>query len=327
MCHIGHTGNIRITLCGHGYSFLFVSHAPWIVFVAFRSFLVNPSGFQLRVVATGNAHFSTKDTFMKSGLFSHMSSTLSLKNSVKSATVITLATAMVFGSASVASAQDMNSLLPGASSDGSVVVTDSPRIQVIVGENKGEDTLTVEIKNNYDSNFSCFAPGVSTDAKKPARLPNTVTEAEIVAKAVDYYRTWPNVPSDGINVPLLGVIPTNGLLEFVPDGLLGSALGKQLNTRAQLFRAWEQAKLAGHTGEIPVFELKPFGTSTHEVVLNKPGSGERTDFEAAALVYCTDTDDPHKQQYVFAGYESGKAPRGSGFGGSLGSPGLPSPSL
>lgn len=300
---------------------------PWIVFGAFQAFLANPSGFQLRVVATGNIHFSTKDTFMKSGLFSRMSSTLSPKNSVRPATVIAVATAVVFGSASVASAQDMNSLLPGASSDGNVVVTDSPRIQVIVGENKGEDTVTVEIKNNYDSNFSCFAPGVSTDAKKPAQLPNTVTEAEIVAQAVDYYRTWPNVPSDGINVPLLGVIPTNGLLEFVPDGLLGSALGKQLNTRAQLFRAWEQAKLAGHTGEIPVFELKPLDTSTHEVVLNKPGSGERTDFEAAALVYCTDNDDPHKQQYVFAGYESGKAPRVGGFGGSLGSPGLPSPSL
>lgn len=327
MCHSSHTGNIRITLCGHGYSSLHVFHAPWIVFGAFRFFLANPSGFQLRVVSTGNAHFSTKDTFMKSGLFSRMSRSVSPKNSIKSATAMAVAAAMFFGSTAVASAQDMNSLLPGASSDGNVVVTDSPRIQIIVGENKGEDTVTVEIKNNYDSNFSCFAPGVSTDAKKPARLPNTVTEAEIVAQAVDYYRTWPNVPSDGINVPLLGVIPTNGLLEFVPDGLLGSALGKQLNTRAQLFRAWEQAKLAGHTGEIPVFELKPFDTSTHEVVLNKPGSGERTDFEAAALVYCTDNDDPHKQQYVFAGYESGKAPRVGGFGGSLGSPGLPSPSL
>lgn len=264
---------------------------------------------------------------MKSGLFSRMSSMFSTKNSVKTAATIAVASAMVLGSTSVASAQDMNSLLPGASANGHVVVTDSPRIQVTVNENKGEDTVTVEVKNNYDSKFSCFAPGVSTDPKKPARLPNTVTEASIVAKAVDYYRTWPNVPSDGINVPLLGVIPTNGFLEFVPDGLVGSALGKQLNARAELFRAWEQAKLAGHTGEIPAFELEPFGTSTHQVVLNKPGAGERRDFDAAALVYCTDNDDPHKQHYVFAGYESGKAPRVGSSSGSLGSPGLPSPSL
>lgn len=249
------------------------------------------------------------------------------KFSRRAVTTVALASVITLGCAPFAAAQDPTSLLPGASSSGSVVVTDSPRVSVSVGENSGGDAVEVTIKNNYDSTFSCYAPGVSTDEKKPAKLPNTVTEADVVAKAVNYYRTWPNVPSDGINVPILGVVPTNGLLEFVPNGLLGSALGKQIAARAELFRAWEQAKLAGHNGPIDVFDLKPFATEAKTVTLNTPGNGDRKDFEAAALIYCTDNNDPHKQQYVFAGYESGKAPAVGGSNGSLSSPSLPSPGL
>lgn len=259
--------------------------------------------------------------------FPRLLHTTTNKVSRKIALTIATASALTLGCTTFAAAQDQASLLPGASSSGSVVVTDSPRVSVSVGENTGGDTVEVTIKNNYDSTFSCYAPGVSADEKKPAKLPNTVTEADVVAKAVNYYRTWPNVPSDGINVPILGVIPTNGLLEFVPNGLVGSALGKQIAARAELFRAWEQAKLAGHNGQIEVFDLKPFATEAKTVTLNTPGNGNRKDFEAAALIYCTDNNDPHKQQYVFAGYESGKAPAVGGFGGSLGSPSLPSPGL
>ena len=263
---------------------------------------------------------------MKSAFSRRKSHRPVVKSSLTAAAVIASTTALLFGSSAVASAQTPVSLLPGASSDGSVAVTDSPRVQVTVGANDGGDTVEVTIANKYDGRFSCFAPGVSADEDKPAQLPNTVTEAAIVAKAVDYYRTWPNVPSDGVNVPLLGVIPSNGFLEFVPEGLLGSLFGKQLNARAELFRMWQQAQLAGHNGAIPVFELAPGATHTVTVTLNKPGSGERKDFEAAALVYCTDSNDPNQQQYVFAGYESGKAPAVTGLG-SWDSPGLPSPAL
>nr|WP_162933150.1 hypothetical protein [Corynebacterium lactis] len=234
------------------------------------------------------------------------------------------ATAAGMLAAPAANAADNVSQLPGASADGTVVIVDSPRITVTVDPHEASnDTVKVHVKNNYDHNFSCFAPGVSTDANKPTKLPNVVTEAGLVKKAVDFYRKYPSVPSDGINFPLLGVIPTNPFLQYVPEGILSKAFGESLVERATMFRDWERARIAGHTSEVPVFELGKFETKSFDAKLGIPGNGNRAEFDAAALVYCTDNQETEPRSYVFAGYENGKAPAGNG---SLGSPGIASPS-
>ncbi|KAB1504475.1 hypothetical protein F7230_05285 [Corynebacterium sp. 320] len=220
-----------------------------------------------------------------------------------------------------ASAANLVSQLPGASAEGTIVVTDSPRVTVTVGPNTAEDqNVTVTVKNNYDSSFRCAAPGAIKDAaKKPAEVPNVLTTADIVSKSVAYYRSKPFVPKDNLTVPFIGALPIGEFLQFVPEGLIGRLLGEDINSRAELFRNWEKARLAGQAAEITPFTLAPDETKEITVPLDAPASGPRTDFQAAALLYCVDTTSNPQQAYVFAGYEKTeppKAPQGSQ--GSLG---------
>lgn len=208
-----------------------------------------------------------------------------------------------------ASAETLVSQLPGASAEGTVVVTDSPRVKVDVEPANTENgTVKVTVKNAYDHKFRCAAPGAAPKDAKPAELPNVVTTANIVSQAVNYYREQPFTSKDGVVAPLLGVIPTNSFLKNVPEGSLSRLLGKDIATRASLARQWDDARLAGHTAEVAPFDLEPLATQEFTLKLNAPGNGERTDFAAGALFYCTDVTENPKQAYVFAGYQPGAKP-------------------
>ncbi|AZA10986.1 hypothetical protein [Corynebacterium gerontici] len=229
---------------------------------------------------------------------------------------LSLASAAALIAAAVpAHAANLVSQLPGASADGAVVVTDSPHVSVDVEKLGAEHTAKVNVKNNYDHAFECYAPGASTDPAKPEKLPNVVTEARIVTDSMNYYRAQPFLPKNGQNVPLLGVIPTDVFLQYVPQGSAGNLLGSDTAARAELSRQWDRARIAGHTGEIAPFTLQPGASETLEVKLGAPGHGERSDFDAAALLYCTDVQD--QQAYVFAGYEPGVNPMWSGLSSHL----------
>lgn len=199
------------------------------------------------------------------------------------------------------------SQLPGAFTDGTVVVTDSPHVSVKVEPHDGAgDKVTVTVTNHYDHKFRCAAPTVQKNKDNQKEGPNVVTTAEIVSKSVNYYRSAPFIPRDAFHVPILGEIPLEGLLRFVPQGSLSRPLGADITSRAELFRLWDQARRAGHTGEIEPFDLDPMGNKPFTVELDAPANGKRTDFPAAALLYCTDTT--NQAAYVFAGYEPVAAP-------------------
>lgn len=208
-----------------------------------------------------------------------------------------------------ASADTLVSQLPGASADGTVVVTDSPRVKVDVeAADAASGTVKVTVKNTYDHKFRCAAPGAAPKDSKPAELPNAVATADIVSQAVSYYREQPFSPKDGVAAPILGVVPTTPFLKYVPAGSLGRLFGKDIATRASLARQWDSARLAGHTAELAPFDLEPLATQEFTVKLNAPGNGERTEFAAGALLYCTDVTADPKQSYIFAGYQPGAKP-------------------
>lgn len=232
----------------------------------------------------------------------------------RAAIALASAAALITAAIQPAHAENLVSQLPGASTDGIVVITDSPHVSVDVEKLGNEATAKLNVKNHYDHAFECYAPGASTDPAKPEKLPNVVTEARIVTDSLNYYRAQPFLPKNGKQVPLLGVIPTDVFLQYVPQGSAAKLFGSDTAARAELSRQWDRARIAGHTGEIAPFTLQP-GTTEHlEVTLGAPGHGERTDFDAAALLYCTDAQD--QQAYVFAGYEPGVNPMWSGLGSS-----------
>ena len=204
------------------------------------------------------------------------------------------------------------------------MVTDSPHVTVTVAPHSASDEqVRLTVTNNNDHQFRCVAQAASAEVSKPKEAPNVVTTADIVAKSVDYYRAKPYVPQDGVAVPVLGVLPLDGFLQFVPEGSSSLLLGRDVNTRADLFRQWDKARLAGHTAEVQPFDLEPAGSKDITVALDAPAHGPRTDFAAAALLYCTDTVD--NTAYVFAGYEPGAAPAtrpGLGSSSAQGSSGL-----
>ncbi len=233
---------------------------------------------------------------------------MSFKRAIIALSTLGLAATMIHNSAQAE--ENLVSQLPGASTEGTVVISDSPHVRVEVEEFGTEDSAKVTVKNNYDHAFECFAPGVSTDPAAPEKLPNVLSEARIINDSLNYYRAQPFLPKDGKNVPVIGVIPTDIFLQYVPEGSSGRIFGAETAARAELSRQWDRARIAGHTGEIAPFTLDPSSTKEITVKLNTPGHGPRTDFDAGALLYCTDVED--QQAYVFAGFEPGVNPMWSG---------------
>ena len=74
----------------------------------------------------------------------------------------------------------------------------------------------------------------------------------------------------------------------------------------------DRARLAGHSGTVDGFTVLSGETENWTATLSVP-SGERTDFDAAALFTCQQDD----QWYAFAGFEDVDDDDDNGGGGSL----------
>ena len=225
----------------------------------------------------------------------------------RAASTVALATiAMTLGASST------SAHIPGADDSGTVVITDSTALTVTVNPaGATAATITGRISNATGNRFDCHTPGVNG-----AKYPGQVTEAGIVADAMRYYSATIFSPIGGMLLPVTGVtldpVPTGSLGDFLPTGSATVFLGKSLGGAQSLRAAQESARIAGHTGDPAVngatdFSVPARGAVNFAAALGYPASGTRTDFDAAAMFFCTDA--ATGKAYVFAGYELGSPPR------------------
>jgi len=195
--------------------------------------------------------------------------------------------------------------IPGVNNNGVVVITDSELVQVTVN-NKAPNApqVTGTIKNTGDRPLQCGTP------QKDGTLgPGQVTEADIVARAKDFYSTHIFEPG-GFAIPYGGGVQTAGsLYNILPanSSLTGSLLGDSGQEMLQLREMQENARVAGHTGDPRVgtattFTLNAGQTSNWVADLAPSTTGDRGEWQAAAMFYCRNTTAP-TDNFVFTGYE------------------------
>lgn len=195
--------------------------------------------------------------------------------------------------------------------------TDDSTIQIAVGhddlatvevDEAGADATEVNVSftNNSDGPLTCYAPGggATSDAV-------TVTNAALVNSSMTYLTG--NLVAGGGGLAIPGLNP-GSVGVMLGTGSLGSlGLGDQAAVELDAIQqAQDQARLAGHYGTSGNFTVDADETVERSVTLSVP-SGERTDFDAAALVTCMQGD----QWYAFAGYEENDDADDSDDGGSL----------
>lgn len=248
----------------------------------------------------------------------------------------TLRTAAAIGLAAAATLAGgtATAQLPGAGTSGVVVRVDSDLVVVTVND-KGESPtrVTGTIRNTSQTTpLRCATPG-----EDGAEYPGQVTEAEVVARSMAHYGDSIFSPiggggdiggfdlgsvAPGVDIgSITGILPSGG------DGPLGSLMGDPSIADAQAL-----ARDFGRTGDPlvagnAVFTLQPGQTGNWTATLAHPitQNGERGEWQAAAMFFCSTTGDP-RLYYVFAGYEGGDyaaipesslGSLGSGSGGSL----------
>lgn len=202
--------------------------------------------------------------------------------------------------------------IPGANDTGTVVITDSNRLVVSVDAAQASATaVTGRIQNTTGTPFRCATPGVQN-----LEFAGQVTEAAVVARSMRYYATNIFQPVGGVGLDLTGIeldpMPIGSLLDILPTGSFNKALGATRSELIDIRSAQEAARVLGHTGDPRVANAVAFtvganGTATWTAQLGAPASGQRTDFQAAAMFFCTETTGALRA-HVFAGYEGGVAP-------------------
>ncbi len=204
--------------------------------------------------------------------------------------------------------------IPGAIDTGTVVITNSDRLVVTVNPASATATqITGTIRNTTGNTFRCAVPGVRGN-----EYPGQVTEAKIVERSMTYYSRNIFQPIGGVELDVDGPInldPLNfgSMLDYFPTGSMIEPLG---NTRAEYMNiqaAQDDARIKGHTGDprvggATVFNVGANATVSWSAQLGAPATGIRTDFDAAAMFYCRNTNGSPQRDYVFAGYEPGYVP-------------------
>ena len=223
-------------------------------------------------------------------------------------TIIALlgATGLMAGSG-VAAAQISPMALPG---------TDDSTIQVAVGQDEmaevtvdsaGADAteITGTFTNTSGGPLTCAAPGGGGDA-------GTVTEADLVDRSLAYLTGDLITGGGGLGIPGLNPGSVDVILGTGSLGSLGLGDPAAVELDA-IQQAQDEERLKGHYGTVESFTLADGATKEWTATLSVP-SGDRTDFEAAALFTCSQDD----QWYAFAGYEENDD-ADSDTSGSLGS--------
>lgn len=228
--------------------------------------------------------------------------------------VALLSAAGLVAGSGVAAAQMTTHALPG---------TDDSAIQIAVGHDdlatvtvdEVDETsveVTGSIENSSDAPLSCSAPGGGTTSDAV-----TVTYAALVDRSLDYITGNLVVGGGGLGIP--GLNP-GSMDVMLGTGSLGSlGLGDPAAVELDAIQqAQDAAELAGHYGTAGGFVVDAGETHDWTATLSVP-SGDRTDFDAAALITCQQGE----QWYAFAGYEETDDENGGGSGslgtGSLGS--------
>lgn len=218
-----------------------------------------------------------------------------------------LASAGLVAGSGVAAAQTVSpNALPG---------TDDSAIQVAVGhdlatvevDDVDETSTEVEgtIENTSDGPLNCAA--LDSPATSDAV---TVTNADLVDRSLAFLTDNLVAGGGGLGIP--GLNP-GSLDVMLGTGSLGSlGLGDPAAVELDAIQQGQDAaELAGHYGTAQGFTLAEGETEEWTATLSVP-TGDRTDFDAAALITCEQDD----QWYAFAGYEEDDDSNGNG-GGSL----------
>lgn len=160
--------------------------------------------------------------------------------------------------------------------------------------------------NSSGRNLTCS--GLDSDNPIGA----TVTEARVAQSSLAYYSAFAYKPDPS---PVFGStaagnqigakIPLAPILGFLPTGSIAPMLGAAYAARDAIAGDHAKATQAGHTGTVASFTVNNNATVNRTVTLGPPAYGQRTDFQAAAFLVCSD---PSGRAYAFAGYEGGVEP-------------------
>ncbi|AWH96580.1 hypothetical protein [Dietzia psychralcaliphila] len=225
-------------------------------------------------------------------------------------TVLGAAAAVAFAATTVLAGGVAAAQIPGADNEGVVVITDSDLVEVTV-DDKGEAPTQISgsITNTGDRPLRCATPGLDG-----AEYPGQVTEAGVVARAMNYYATHIYAPG-GFAIPIGGGGPVfaGSLYDILPGGSIGgSVLGDSTAELVEIRDMQAAARLAGRTGDPRVgastaFTLGAGQSSDWVADLAVPGTGDRGEWQAAAMFFCRHTSNP-VENFVFAGFENNEEP-------------------
>lgn len=196
------------------------------------------------------------------------------------------------GGAGLAGAQ-----IPGGGTGGAVVKVDSEDLLVTVND-KGAapEVVTGSIQNTSGAAYRCGTPGLDMEGE----MPGQVTTAGVVQTAVEYYANNIYTGPEAFNIPDAGPVGMGSAFDLIPAG---SAVGSaEVDTRTPQ----QQARVDGRTGDPRVganhaFTVPAGGTLDWNAVLAPPATGDRGDWQAAAMFYCI--NQTSGEHFVFYGYE------------------------
>ena len=223
--------------------------------------------------------------------------------------VALLSEAGLVAGSGVAAAQIAPMALPG---------TDDSAIQIAVGKDLAtvtvnevdEDSTVVTgtFENTSEGALTCAAPG-GTPAQTDAV---TATYAGLVDRSLNYVTGNLIAGGGGLGIPGLNPGSVDVMLGTGSLGSLGLGDPAAVELDA-IQQAQDQARLAGHYGTAGGFTVEADESAEWSATLSVP-TGERTDFDAAALITCSQDG----QWYAFAGYENEDDDDNGGGSGSLG---------
>lgn len=194
--------------------------------------------------------------------------------------------------------------IPGADDTGTVVITDSDALTVNIASNSG-GRVTGNLVNRSNATMRCSVPG------RDGRLPNQVTDARVVAAALEYYASNIFEPG-GLEVPMIGAVGVGSVYDMMPTGSLSGSLGAATSDLVDLRNSQEAARSKGHTGTPYTgtnrnnwdISVNAGATVNWAADLGFPSTGTRPAFQAGALFFC----EGGGKSYVFGGFEGGVAP-------------------
>ena len=149
-----------------------------------------------------------------------------------------------------------------------VVVVDSADIAVTVNAHDGTpDTVTGSIQNRTGTEMKCQGPVGTGDTT------GDVTQADIVASAMEYYKQYPWQPpiEVGVAVPVMGTykIDLGSVETYIPAAIAGY-LRPDMGMRREIGDRYTAARLIGQAGQITSLTIPANTSRTWTATLGDP---------------------------------------------------------